>query len=99
MIGEVITCHRIGCGVVFTKKTHNQIYHEPECTRLATNEKIMVKYYQRQSQRLGHARHCDTCEAKLSKYNSDLICNSCKLSKEANRNSKAVSMLASVSWA
>jgi len=98
MIGDIITCQRDGCDVVFAKKTHNQIYHEDECTRLATNAKIMDKYYQRRAQKLGHARFCNSCSAKLSKYNSESRCNSCLQQAEADRNSSVANMLANVVW-
>ena len=98
MIGETITCEHIGCNVVFPKKTHNQRYHDDECCRLATNQKIMEKYYQRRAQKLGHIRHCDTCSSKLSKYNSGLTCNSCLQHSETKRNNMVADMLANVAW-
>lgn len=98
MIGEQITCENIGCNIVFIKKTHNQRYHDDECCRLATNAKIMEKYYQRRAQKLGHARYCDKCASKLSKYNSDSTCNSCLRQSETNRNTSVADMLATVVW-
>jgi hypothetical protein len=98
MIGETITCEYVGCNVVFTKKTHNQIYHDAECTRLATNAKIMEKYYQRRAQKLGFVRYCDKCSAKLSKYNTDSTCNSCLQQSETKRNNAVADMLANVCW-
>jgi hypothetical protein len=98
MIGDTITCEHIGCGVVFRKKTHNQRYHDDECCRLATNAKIMQKYYQRRAQKLGHARYCDVCASKLSKYNSESKCNSCLQQSETTRNNMVVDMLANVVW-
>lgn len=98
MIGETITCENNGCDVVFAKKTHNQRYHDDECCRLATNAKIMQKYYQRRAQKLGLARNCASCSSKLSRYNSDTICNSCKLNREVERNQSVLSMLSNVAW-
>lgn len=98
MIGEQITCENGGCSTVFTKKTHNQRYHDDECCRLATNAKIMEKYYQKRAQKLGLARNCDTCENPLSRYNSDSNCNSCKLSNRIQRNESVLSMISAVSW-
>jgi len=98
MIGEVITCENKGCAVVFSKKTHNQRYHDDECCRLATNAKIMEKYYQRRAQKLGLARSCAACNKPLSRYNSDTICNSCSLRRETERNQSVMSMLTGVAW-
>ena len=100
MIGEKITCEREGCDVAFTKRTHNQIYHDAECTRLATNVKIMQKYYEGRARKLGHVRYCDTCvETRLSRYNPESTCNACSQTKETDRNKAVNDMLASVSWA
>lgn len=98
MIGETITCENVGCEVVFSKKTHNQRYHDDECCRLATNAKIMEKYYQRRAQKLGLARECDSCGKSLSRYNSDKVCNSCSLKREVDRNQSVLSMLGTVAW-
>lgn len=99
MIGKAISCENTGCDVVFTKKTHNQRYHDDECCRLATNAKIMEKYYARRAQRLGHARYCQICTtAKLSRYNSDSVCGPCSLQREVDKNKSVLSMLNSVAW-
>jgi hypothetical protein len=97
MIGEQIQCENKGCEVVFTKKTHNQRYHDDECCRLATNAKIMEKYYAKRAQKLGLARYCE-CGAKLSRYNSNDKCNACQLNSEVEKNNSVQSMLASVAW-
>lgn len=96
MIGETKTCARIGCEETFVSKTHNQKYHDAECCRLATNAKIMEKYYARRAQRLGHKRYCMQCQNELSRYNSFSLCNSCISSNETKRNSSAISMISSV---
>lgn len=93
MIGEVIKCHNDGCEEVFTKKTHNQIYHDAECMRLATNAKIMNKYYAKRARVLGLARYCTQCDTKLSRYNSETICNSCSLTRETNKNQSVLNMI------
>lgn len=93
MIGEQIQCENDGCEVVFIKKTHNQRYHDDECCRLATNAKIMQKYYAKRAQRLGLPRHCEECGAKLSRYNSDPVCNPCTLRHNEERNSAVYNML------
>lgn len=92
MIGETIQCENTGCDIAFIKKTHNQRYHDDECCRLATNAKIMEKYYARRAQRLGLARYC-SCGTKLSRYNSDATCNACALKQDELRNQSVFSML------
>jgi hypothetical protein len=99
MIGEVIQCQYAGCEETFAKKTHNQRYHDDECCRLATNAMIMQKYYNKRAQRLGIARYCTECTKKLSRYNSDNICNACSVEAERQRNETTSNMLASISWA
>lgn len=98
MIGEEITCENKGCEVVFVKKTHNQRYHDDECCRLATNAKIMEKYYKRRAQASGQVRQCESCATKLSRYNADDICGACTLSQETNRSNEVMSMLTNVAW-
>lgn len=98
MIGEIITCENKGCEIAFNKKTHNQRYHDEECCRLATNAKIMEKYYARRAQRLGLARTCENCDKALSRYNSDAICNACVLTRQVERNQSVMSMLTAVTW-
>lgn len=102
MGGEIVSsenkvqCDRAGCSEWFIKKTHNQRYHNDECCRLATNAKIMEKYYERRAQRLGHTRMCRSCKiTKLSRYNDDQICASCKASKRIATNSSVLDMLRS----
>lgn len=96
MIGEIIVCENKGCEIEFAKKTHNQRYHDDECCRLATNAKIMEKYYQRRAQRLGIARYCAKCETKLSRYNAADKCNACMLESESNRNHSVASALIAI---
>lgn len=97
--GEIVSdkkvkCDRTGCDELFTKKTHNQRYHNDECCRLATNAKIMEKYYERRAQRLGHTRMCKSCDiTKLSRYNDDQVCSSCKAKKRIATNSSVLDML------
>lgn len=96
MIGESIQCENEGCDVVFVKKTHNQKYHDDECCRLATNAKIMQKYYDRKSQRLGLPRACKECGKALSKYNSSKTCNACLLKHEEESRKSVANMLSSI---
>lgn len=99
--GEIVSeeikvqCERRGCSEWFVKKTHNQRYHDNECCRLATNAKIMEKYYERRAQRLGHTRMCKSCNiTKLSRYNDDQVCAACKSQKRLETNNSVLDMLA-----
>lgn len=95
-----IKCEREGCEETFIKKTHNQKYCTDECCRLATNERIMQKYYARREQRQGVARYCEECETtKLSRYNDGSICNGCKSKRTTSANDAVVQMLSSTNWA
>jgi len=96
MIGQTIQCERAGCEVVFIKKTHNQRYHDDECCRLATNAKIMEKYYKNRAQRLGIPRFCTSCGTKLSRYNSADNCNACTIDTQVTRNSALAQMLSTI---
>lgn len=72
-------CQRVDCLVVFIPQVWNQRFHDRECTRLATNEKILKQYHERKNQdlkgRVCAARGCGTI---LSRYNSDTKCGSCQ---------------------
>lgn len=90
----VFTCARKGCGESFVKKAHNQKYHNDECCRLATNAKIMEKYYERRAQRLGKTRMCSKCGVtKLSRYNDGRICSACETKSQTDMNNSVLSML------
>lgn len=96
----MITCARKGCGEEFSKKTHNQKYCCDECCRLATNDRIMEKYYERRDQRQGKTRWCVVCkETKLSRYNDTNTCSSCKTKKEIDTNNSVLTMLMNASLA
>lgn len=90
----MVQCDRNGCTEWFVKKTHNQKYHNNECCKLATNAKIMEKYYERRAQRLGQTRMCRSCKnTKLSRYNDDQICAACKAKNRIETNSSVLDML------
>lgn len=91
---NMVQCDRPGCDEWFIKNKHNQRYHNNECTRLATNVKIMEKYYERRAQRLGHTRMCRDCgTTKLSRYNDDQVCAACKTKNRAETNISVLEML------
>ena len=92
-------CARGGCEESYQRKTHNQKYCSDECCRLATNARIMEKYYARREQKSGKTRYCSKCkETKLSRYNDTTICSGCLSAKEVGMNNSVVSMLLDVVW-
>lgn len=92
---DTVMCARPGCGVEFVKKTHNQKYHDNDCCLDATNERLMVKYYQGRDRKAGKPRQCDYCESKLSRYNELTICNSCQTAERERQTQSVTNMLAS----
>jgi len=70
------------CGNTFTASKSNQIYCKSECTRKASNKKIIEKYHAAKELKKAKDRRCDTCNSKLSKYNADPTCNPCQQGKK-----------------
>ena len=81
-------CANAECLKEFDPKTHNQKYHSDECCRIATNKRIMEKYYEKKAIRNGAHRVCKKCKLKLSRYNQSDVCASCE--KRINEESKAL---------
>jgi hypothetical protein len=71
-------CSNKECAIKFEPKTHNQKYHNDECCRVATNRRIMEKYYEKKAIRQGAARGCKKCGHQLSRYNDTSLCASCQ---------------------
>lgn len=93
-------CAREDCGEKFDRKTHNQKYCTDECCRLATNTRIMEKYYERRDQRQGKTRFCRACgETKLSRYNDSQVCSACKTKREVSANNAVAEMFSRASIA
>lgn len=91
---SALICANDGCDNIFSAKTHNQKYCSDECCRLATNRRIMEKYYEKQAQRQGKTRHCKTCKkTKLSRYNDTQICSPCKKKRTSEANESVLNML------
>lgn len=67
-------CQYDKCGARFNHNTHNQKYCNGECCRLATNQRIMDRYYEKKEIRSGVERTCHSCETKLSRYNFEDYC-------------------------
>lgn len=88
------TCAREGCEEEFVSKKHNQKYHNDECCRLATNQKIMENYYENRDRRQGKTRMCKSCKVtKLSRYNESSICSSCTSQNLLDTNNSVIDML------
>lgn len=71
-------CLNSECAKEFEPKTHNQKYCTDECCRIATNKRIMEKYYEKKAIKNGALRYCKNCKAKLSRYNESSICSTCE---------------------
>ena len=71
-------CFNKECAKEFERKTHNQKYCSDECCRIATNRRIMEKYYEKKEIKNGRERICKNCKTKLSRYNSSNICANCE---------------------
>lgn len=71
-------CSNSECAKNFNAKTHNQKYCSDECCRIATNRRIMEKYYEKKAIRNGAPRVCKKCKTKLSRYNQNEVCSACE---------------------
>lgn len=72
-----VICARTECNTEFAKRTHNQKYCSEECCRKATNDKIMVRYYDDKERKSGKPRFC-YCGVKLNRYNYGDLCSACQ---------------------
>lgn len=70
-------CFNKECAIDFEPKTHNQKYCSDECCRLATNKRIMEKYYEKKAIKNGMLRKCK-CGNILSRYNDSASCSICE---------------------
>lgn len=80
-------------GKEFTPKTHNQKYCSDDCCRIATNKKIMEKYYEKKAIRSGQKRLCKSCSSSLSRYNTLDICSRCEKNNSKSDRSKILRMI------
>lgn len=94
---EEMQCSNKECGKIFKKSTHNQKYCTDECCRIATNRRIMEKYYEKKAIRNGAHRVCKKCNAKLSRYNQASICSVCEKNKDTSNRSKIIGMINEIS--
>jgi hypothetical protein len=90
-------CANKECSKDFEPKTHNQKYCTDECCRVATNRRIMEKYYEKKAIRNGAARGCKKCNAQLSRYNETSLCASCQKKIDITKRSKIMGMLDEIS--
>jgi hypothetical protein len=90
-------CANKECAKDFEPKTHNQKYCTDECCRIATNRRIMEKYYEKKAIRNGANRQCKKCNAKLSRYNQSSICSICEKNKDISNKTKIIGMLNEIS--
>lgn len=83
---ELPTCARKGCDSTFERRTHNQKYCSDECCRLATNDKMLIRYYEKKERKSGKPRKClsSSCEQMLSRYNEGDYCASCITKQEVS---------------
>ena len=79
-------CSNKECAKDFTPKTHNQKYCTDECCRVATNRRIMEKYYEKKAIKNGSIRQCTKCKSQLSRYNTESICAACDKKRSRTKN-------------
>lgn len=90
-------CANKECAKDFEAKTHNQKYCSDECCRVATNRRIMEKYYEKKEIRNGKKRNCKKCKSQLSRYNETFICSSCTKKTNHENNTKLLGMINEIS--
>jgi len=90
-------CANKECAKEFDAKTHNQKYCSDECCRVATNKKIMEKYYEKKAIRSGAKRECRICKSRLSRYNQSNICSRCEKNSAVKNRSTILRMIDDIS--
>lgn len=90
-------CANKECAQNFEAKTHNQKYCSDECCRVATNRRIMEKYYEKKAIRGGASRSCKKCNLILSRYNQSDICSSCEKNSGIKNKNKLMGMINEIS--
>jgi len=90
-------CFNKECAKEFDAKTHNQKYCCDECCRVATNKKIMEKYYEKKAIRSGAKRECNYCKSRLSRYNQTSICSKCEKKVSIKNRSTILRMIDDIS--
>lgn len=90
-------CANKDCSKEFDAKTHNQKYCCDNCCRVATNKKIMEKYYEKKAIRSGAKRECKHCNSRLSRYNQSNICSKCEKNSAIKNRSTLLRMINDIS--
>jgi len=90
-------CSNKECSKEFEAKTHNQKYCTDECCRIATNRRIMEKYYEKKAIRNGAKRGCKLCGAQLSRYNESTMCSSCTRKVNQDQKTKLLGLIDEIS--
>ena len=90
-------CSNLDCAKDFESKTHNQKYCSDECCRVATNKRIMEKYYEKKAIKKGLVRKCKKCEIVLSIYNQFNLCSICEKNTKLSEKNKLIGMIDEVS--
>jgi hypothetical protein len=90
-------CSNTECAKEFQAKTHNQKYCSDECCRIATNRRIMEKYYEKKAIKNGAYRACKKCNIRLSRYNQAIICSSCEKNIGLKNKNKILDMINEIS--
>ena len=88
-------CAYSECKIAFETAVHNQKYCCDDHCRLATNARIMEKYYERKARRGGKKRICESrgCTTVLSRYNASKYCAKCEGEKETNAKNELLAMV------
>ena len=94
---QAMICSNKECAIEFEPKTHNQKYHNDECCRVATNRRIMEKYYEKKAIRQGASRGCKKCGRQLSRYNDTSMCASCQKKIDITKRSSILGRLNEIS--
>lgn len=90
-------CSNAECAKNFEAKTHNQKYCCDECCRVATNKRIMEKYYEKKAIKNGATRLCKRCKIALSRYNQSSVCSLCEKNNGVDNKNKILGMINEVS--
>ena len=90
-------CGNSDCSKDFNPRTHNQKYCCDECCRVATNKKIMEKYYEKKAIRNGAFRACKKCKASLSRYNESQLCSACNKAVNQQNRTRLLGLLDEIS--
>ena len=78
----------VECSIIFKPIAHNGIYCSADCRKVATNKKVLQKYYDNKARRSGEvSKKCKYrgCKTILSRYNKEDICEAHKIERFIKR--------------